>query len=405
VIVLRLAWRNLWRNGRRTAITLAAVGFSTAVLIVSQALMLGLVRGVIDNATNLTVGEVQVHAPEYLADRSLYRRLEAAPAVLAAARRTGVGAVARSYGSGLVAHGTQSAGAQLWGVDPADERAAFDLARHIGRGAFLPDAPGGHVVLGRKLARTLGVDVGDELVVVVQAADGSLGNEVYRIAGILKAVGETLDRSAALLHRADFAELFVTGGWVHEVALNGRGRLPLERLATLAAAAAPGADVRTWRALLPMLSDMLASISGALWVFAGIFFLAAGLGVMNTMLMATYERMREFGLLKAIGASPWRIAGDVAAESLVLAALGTFAGGAFGVGLARWLAAHGIDTTRYAGETTMMGVAFDPIWRASLSPETIVVAVACMWAVCLVAALYPAALAARLVPVEALGRV
>jgi ABC-type antimicrobial peptide transport system permease subunit len=126
---------------------------------------------------------------------------------------------------------------------------------------------------------------------------------------------------------------------------------------------------------------------------------------MNTMLMATWERMREFGLLKAIGASPWRIAGDVAAESLALAAVATLAGGALGVGLARWLATHGIDTTRFAGETTMFGVAFDPIWRASLSPETVVVAVACMWGVCLLAALYPAVLAARLVPVEALGRV
>jgi ABC-type lipoprotein release transport system permease subunit len=404
-MLVRTAWRNLWRNGRRTAITLAAVMFCTAILIVARALTIGLLEGAVRNATQLVVGEVEVHAPGYLADRSLYRTVPDAGAILGAADAAGVGAVARSYGDGLVAHGVKSAGALFWGVDPARERRAFDLAGHVATGGFLPAEPGRGVVVGRKLARSLGVAPGDELVVVVQAADGSLGNELFTVVGILEAVGETTDRSAAIVHRADWEALFVAPGQVHEVALNGRGRLPLDALAALAHRAAPAADVRTWRDLLPMLADMLANLDVMLWIFGGIFFFAAGLGVMNTMLMATHERIREFGVLKALGTSPWRIVADVATESLLLALVGGLAGAALGAGGAVWLSVHGIDTRTFAGQTSFAGVAFDPIWRAAFQPDGLVVPVLVTCAVCVLTALYPAVLAARLDPVRAMQHV
>ncbi len=403
--LLRLAWRNLWRNGRRTAITLAMVATSTAILLVTRALMQGLVEDAIRNATDLRVGEVQVHAPEWLADRSLHRTLADPQAILDAARGAGVAAAPRSYGYGLAARGVKSAGALFWGVDPTAERAAFDLARHVAAGAFLGPTADGGVVLGRALARSLAAGVGDELVVVVQAADGSLGNELLTVRGILAGVDEATDRTAALVHRADFDALFVTGGRVHEVALTSRGRLPLEAVAALAAAAAPAADVRTWRELLPALSDMLGMMNAWLWIFGAIFFLAAGLGVMNTMLMATHERVREFGLLKALGTAPWRIVRDVAAEALVLAAVGTVAGAAIGVAAAALLRHWGIDTSALAGGITLAGVAFDPVWRpAPIDFPHLVAPVVATWGVALLAALYPAALAARLDPVVAMQR-
>jgi ABC-type antimicrobial peptide transport system permease subunit len=154
-----------------------------------------------------------------------------------------------------------------------------------------------------------------------------------------------------------------------------------------------------------MLSDMLANMDGILWIVAAIFFLTAGLGVMNTMLMATHERVHEFGVLKALGTSPWRIAGDVAAESLVLAALGTVLGVVLGGGAALWLGAHGIDTVRLAGETSFAGIAFDPVWRATVRAADLINPVLMMWVASVVAALYPALLAARLDPVRAMGRV
>jgi ABC-type lipoprotein release transport system permease subunit len=401
---LRLGWRNLWRNGRRTAITVAAVAFSTAVLIVTQALIRGLLAGAVRNVTQLGVGEVQIHAPGYLADRSLFRALSDPGAILGAADAAGVAAAPRGYGEGLLAHDVKSAGAVFWGVDPARERATFELAEHVAEGRFLDDRPARGAVLGRKLARSLGVGPGDELVVVVQAADGSLGNELYTVTGILRPVGDAIDRGAAIVHRADFEALFVAGGRVHEVALSSGGRLPLEAVEAIVAAAAPREDVRTWRQLVPMVSDMLANVDAMLWIVGAIFFLAAGLGVMNTMLMATYERVREFGVLKALGTSPWRIAGDVAAESLVLAVLGTLGGALLGAAGALLLERRGIDIARLAGETSFGGIATD-VWRAQFEAVTLPLPILAMWGVCVLAALYPAALAARLDPVRAMQRV
>ncbi len=397
---LQYGWRNLWRNTRRTYITLAAVTLSTAILIASY----GLMKHAVSNATNLVVGEVQVHAPGYRADHSIYKALTEPDLILRAAKQKNVAAAPRRYGYGLVAAGTKSAGARFWGVEPASERTTFDLAQHLDQGRFLSETPQRGVVLGQKLARSLQAQIGSEIVVVVQAADGSLGNDLYTVTGILKSAGDSIDRNAALIHATDFVELFVSGERIHEVALNARGMMSLEILTTLLSIAAPEEEVKSWRQLMPEVSDMVNLFDAFIWIFGLIFLLAAGMGVMNTMLMATYERIREFGILKALGATPWRIIRDVAAEALVLAALGAVLGTILGLAGSYYLQEVGLDLSIFAGTYSVGGVAFDPIWRATISPKMVFIPVVLMLIISLVACLYPAALAARLDPVKAIHR-
>ncbi|MFH1885875.1 MAG: FtsX-like permease family protein [Pseudomonadota bacterium] len=399
------AWRNLWRNPRRAWITLAAVTANTAVLIATYALMHGLIVHAVDNATNQVTGEVQVHAPEYLSRRSLYATIPDWKQAVARMEEKGVMCAPRSYGFGLIARGNKSAGARMWGVDPKAETRAFTLHRHVEHGGFLSQTPKNGVVLGRKLARSLNAGVGDELVVVVQAADGSLGNDLYYVTGILKAGGEETDRSAAILHQADFARLFALPGRAHEIAANTLGAMTPDQVAQIARAAAPDMEVKTWRQLLPTLSDMVNLFDGAMVIFGSVFLLAGGLGVMNTMLMAAFERMREFGIMKALGASPWRIVRDVAAEALVLGALSAGAGAILGLAGSWYLTIHGIDTSAFAGNYTVAGVAFDPVWKAVITPRGVLFPVVAMTVISFLASLYPAALAARLDPVRAIHHV
>ena len=221
MLTFKLAWRNLWRNGKRTSISLAAIGIGTAIVIAIYGLTWGMMAQRVGNVTNIVVGEGQVHAPGYLKDRSIYKTIGDPEGILETAKHGGVGAAARSCGFGLVSHGTKSAGAMFWGVDPDVERAVFDLPKHVRNGGgFLASKPRRGMVLGTKLARSLNVDAGDEIVAVVQAADGSLGNELFTVTGILKTVGEGIDRSAAIIHRSDFQELFVCGDIIHEIAVN-----------------------------------------------------------------------------------------------------------------------------------------------------------------------------------------
>jgi ABC-type lipoprotein release transport system permease subunit len=389
-------------------ITVAAISLNVAILIAAYGLMDGMMKHLVANVTNLVAGEVQIHAPKYLVDRSMYKTIQDPMEILARLKRRGIEGAARSYGYGLVACGNKSAGALFWGVDPAREKEAFDLADHVASGQYLETAPQKEIVIGRKLARSLHAKVGSEVVIVVQAADGSLGNDLYTVRGILKAAGDQIDRNGAFMHRQDFQELFVSGGRIHEIALNTRGTVPLPALKGIAAAASPHADVKSWRQLMPALSDMVNFFDAGMWLFGMIFFLAAALGVMNTMLMSTFERIREFGILKAIGTSPWRILGDVAAESYLLSLLSTIIGGIIGVGLSLYLRDKGLDTSLFIPKdaaVSVSGIAFDPVWRATISLKTIFSPIIMMWFISVIASLYPAAIAARLEPVKAMTRV
>lgn len=403
--ILKYAWRNLWRNKQRTAITLAAITLNTAILIISYSLMEGMLRHTIHNVTNMIVGEVQVHAESYKKDRSIYKSLPNPEAILDAALKHGVPAAKRSYGYGLISSGSKSAGASFWGIDPRKELQVFDLGNNLQEGRFLAATPSREIVLGRKLARSLHASVGSELVVVVQAADGSLGNELFTVSGILKTVGDTVDRGAAIIHHQDFKELFVSNNRVHEIAMNTKGAMEINELAALIVLSAGGAEVRTWRELLPMLSDMVNIFDVVIWVFYAIFFLAAGLGVMNTMLMATYERMREFGIMKALGTSPMRIIGNMAAEAFVLTASAALLGSILGLTGSYILQEVGIDTSVFSDGFSFSGIAFDPIWKASISIKGVIIPVAVMCIVCTAASLYPAVIAARLDPVKAIHHV
>jgi ABC-type lipoprotein release transport system permease subunit len=403
--VIRIAWRNLWRNRRRTGITVVAVSLNTLILITTYSLMDGLLEQTVRNATQLVTGEAQLHAPGYLSDRSLFKTLDEGELIFGAIRERFIGATARTYGYGLVSQGTKSAGALFWGVEPAMEEKSLDLAKHLAQGSFLAPVPQKGLVLGKKLARSLNARVGSEIVVLVEAADGSLGNDLYTVSGILKSVGEGIDRNAAIMHQVDFRQLFAMPEGVHEIAVNTGGRIPLATLTQLLSNLAPRAEVKSWRELLPTLSDMIQISNASMSLFGAIFFIAAGLGVMNTMLMATYERAREFGLLKALGASPWRIVRDVTVEAWLLACVSTAFGVVLGLAASYVLQEVGLDTSGLAGETTISGVVFDPVWHATLSLRSVVEPVCVMWGVCVLAALYPASMSARLDPVKSMHRV
>jgi ABC-type lipoprotein release transport system permease subunit len=402
----RIGWRNIWRNGKRTWITVVAIALNTAILIASYGLMQGMMVDMVDNATRMVVGDAQVHAPDYQLDQSMYKSIAEPEKVLKAARQKGIDAAARSYGFGLVSSGSKSAGGIFWGVDPAAERKSFTLSRHMLKGKYLPGQPGKKIVLGQKLAKSLHADVGSEIIAVVQAADGSLGNELFTVCGILKVAGEKVDRGGAIIHRADFEELFVSGGRIHEIAMNAWGKLTPEQVVVAVSAAAGDDEVKTWSQLMPMLAEMVKMMDVAIFIFGFVFFLAAGLGVMNTMLMATYERIREFGVLKALGCTPWRIMKNVSVEALVMAVFSSLAGAVIGVAAGLYFQKYGINLEVMAKDTiTFSGVAFNPLWRATMNLKIVLLPVVVMWIICVLAALYPAGKAARIKPVRAMTHV
>ena len=400
--MVKISWRNLWRNATRTNITVTAVALCVAILIIFQALIIGLIEKAVSNTTNLLVGEVQIHAKGYLDDRSIYKSLANIEEVRAFAKENNIGIVERSYGFGLISSGKKSAGTQFWGINPESELKYFDFANNIDAGKFLSEASLKKVVLGKKLARSLAADIGTELVVFVQGADGSLGNDLFYVAGILKNVADDIDRGAAMILKDDFDILFSTNNIVHEIALNSKGKFEAEEMQKNISLRLKDESVMTWKQLMPFIDSMVDQMSAfMLTIFSLIFTVAASLGVMNTLLMSTYDRMKEFGVIRAIGATPWRIIKQVSMEAVLLTALASIIGVIIGLSVSLYLQVYGIDFSD-KGNLSFGGVVLDPVWKASVSFKIVLLPVVLMFVTSIAASLYPASIAARIKPVEAI---
>ena len=400
--LVKMSWRNLWRNPTRTNVTITAVALCIAILIIFQSLIIGLIGKAVYNTTNLVIGEVQIHAAGYLDDRSIYKSLKNVEEIRVVAQENNIGMVERSYGFGLISSGTKSAGTQFWGIDPESELKYFDFANHIDEGNFLTETSLKKVVLGNKLARSLAAELGTELVIFVQGADGSLGNELFYVTGILGNVADNIDRGAAIILRDDFDILFSTNNFIHEIALNSKGKLEAEEIQKLMSVKATGTAVETWKELMPTIAIMTEKMSVfMLTIFSLIFTIAASLGVMNTLVMSTYDRMKEFGIIRAIGATPWLIIRQVSLEAILLTFLASIIGTVIGLSIAIYLQVYGIDISG-KGNLAFGGIVFDPIWRASVSLKSVFLPVVLMMLTSIVASIYPASIAARIKPVEAI---
>ena len=399
---IEVSWRNLWRNPTRTNVTIAAVALCISILIIFQSMIIGLIDKAVFTTTNLVVGEVQIHAEGYLDDRSLYKYLKNTKKIKSIAKKNNIGMVERSYGYGLISSGTKSAGTQFWGVEPELELKYFDFAKHIDQGGFLNNSSSNKIVLGNKLALSLAAEVGSELVVFVQGADGSLGNELFYVSGILKNVADNIDRSAAIILKDDFNILFSADNMIHEIALNSKGNFTAEEIQNLIAAEIKNVEIDTWKQLMPTISLMTEKMSVFMRVlFSSIFTIAAGLGVMNTMIMSTYDRMREFGIIRAIGGTPFRIIKQVSLEAIILTFIASIIGTILGLSVALYFQKFGFDVSG-KGNLSFGGVVMDPIWKGSVSIGIVILPLILMFLVSVFSSLYPASIAARINPVEAI---
>ena len=240
MIVWRLGWRNLWRNPRRSLITISAVGCGYAFLIALIGLMVGLSGQMLKNGTGLLLGDLQLHHSDYLPERSLYdtvgsdttSELESLLHQLSLYPEL-EGRSPRVYGFGLFSTGENSAGGRLMGVDPEAEAGVTTFLEGLQTGE-LSRSVTRPVLLGSGLARELEATVGTEVAIVTQAADGSLGNDLFLVSGILRTGLSYVDRSLAVLYLTDLQELLVMSpDEIHEIAVKIQDPMAADEFAAL----------------------------------------------------------------------------------------------------------------------------------------------------------------------------
>jgi ABC-type lipoprotein release transport system permease subunit len=414
--LLRLAWRNLWYNPGRTLIAMAAIGLGYAMLLFVACLMAGLRQQMIESGTELGLSDIEVHAPEYYPDRPLQQTLggrkgtDVGALVAAIATDPTVQAVSpRVYAYGLVSATHQSVGAQLLGVVPEQEQKITVLQTRMVKGSYLSGQMPKGVVLGDKLATTIGADVGSEIILLTPAADGSMGNDLYTVAGLFHTGLDEMDQSLVVMPLASLQELLrLPPGRIHEVGIKLRDiNTATTTAATLEVRLNKIVPVRVmpWQELAPELSDYVQFNRRVTLMLFFIFFLLAAMGIVNTMLMAIIERTRELGMLMAVGMRPVQVVGLIVAEAASLAAASLVLGGALGAPLLWYLQVHGLSMGSKGNSIDLAGIVVGPLWYGRQDFAVYIQAALGLAVTALVSALYPALRAAGFRPAEALRKV
>lgn len=399
--VWKTAWRNVLRSRRRTFVTVSAMSFALWVMILYSGLVAGYLRDMERNILDLELGDLQVHAADYRDDPSLYSRIDDPEALLAPLRAKGYRATTRLLSYGMAAADASSAGVAFLGLDIEADAQVSRIHEHMYQGTWLePDDPKG-VVLGRRLARMLEVDLDGEIVVLSQGADGATAADLFRVRGVLQSVGDAVDRASIFMTAAAFRELFVVPEGAHQIVVRKPADTQLEAAATIVEDLAAGMDVQTWRQIVPTLASMLDSARGAMIAMFLIIYLAIAVLILNSMLMAVFERVRELGVLKALGVGPFAILGLMLAEATILTGMAVVIGVALGLPTLLYLATSGLDLGSLGG-MSVMGVAMNPIWYAELSVAVLAAPIGALVAIVAVAVLYPSMKAAWIDPVRAI---
>lgn len=405
--LLRMAWKNVLRYRHRTWVTVLAMAFAGSIMILYASLVNGWLAAMETNAISMEIGEIQIHADGYRDDPELYTVIRNYRQVMEEAESMGLAASPRLLGGGLAAARENSTGVSIRGIDPSTEKRVVLLQNHVYAGSWLTRVDAGEVVLGYQLARILDVRPGSEIVLVSQAADGSMANDLFTVQGILKSVGQGIDRSGLIMGNKDFREFFALTQGVHEIALQRKDASePLAPKVKELADRFPDLEVKSWRELQPTLARLLDLSDVSMAIMLLITYAAVGMLTMNAMLMGVFERIPVFGVMKAVGFSGLRLFGLVFCETLVLVSMAALLALSAGIPFSLYFQHHPIDFSFLLKESsTIAGVAFEPQWYCKVTPVSILMPILFLYAIALVSIVYPAWKAAMISPVEAIHHI
>lgn len=404
-MLLSLALRNIWRNKRRTLLTLSAMVVSSALLVLALGVFSGMLDDMLASATEQYRGHLVISRSGYQQDHEMYAAFAPDAAWLAALRNTPriLGVSPRLRGFGLLSHRQSTYPAELLGVRPDLERQVTNLAGHLTAGRYPPRDSADGALIGSGLAQKLGVGPGDELVFVTQAADGSIGNDLLTVTGVFTTGDTGHDNRLALVPLPWLQRVMVLPDQVHELALRIRRPLEAGQLAQSLAPTLPdGLTATAWSTLMPELQEAVASFDASRLIVAVILYLATGLGILNTFYMSVMERTREFGVLMAIGMRRWRVRMLVLTETLLMGALSLAVGCGLGGLMTIYMQRVGIDLSGRLGPITYAGSTILPRLHAVHEPGNYLVPAIMLLAVAVLAGWLPARRAANLQPAEAL---
>jgi ABC-type lipoprotein release transport system permease subunit len=412
MLILKLAFRNILRNRRRSILTLLSMGGGFFLLCLTLSMSEGSYSNIINIFTQDHTGHVQIHKDNYLERPSLYKTINHADALISELEQQEdvIGVAPRIYGPSLAYGKNKTFPAQVIGIDPQREAKTTRLENKIKTGSYLTNqlSSDGYfpAMIGYSLAKNLQLTIGDELVLISQGIDGSIANDIFEITAIVGDASsyERMNVYISLSAMREFLSMQSgENSQVHELAiiLADQSQARSFALKTQLQLGDSDLSVKPWQVVESSFYNSMQADKKGSYVSMGIIIFIVSIGVLNTILMGTLERTREFGVLKAIGTRPQAVFNLIMLESFVLAIVSCLIGLVLALPVCIWLASSGIAMPE---PIDMGGIIFDTMlgevsWFVVLLPSVVVISST------LLVSFIPAIRAAKISPLKALQAV
>jgi ABC-type lipoprotein release transport system permease subunit len=405
----RMAWRNLWRSKRRTLITAFSVGFGFALAVTFTGMAEYSYTNIINTGATMGFGHVTVEPAGYNDRPSLDKRIGETDSIRrTVSRLPGVSdAIVRIIGQAMFATATKSVGGMLIGMDPVHETPARNIfLRSMVEGSAFESSGGRGAVIGSEMARKLNLNIGKKLVYTATDIHGEIVSEIARVSGIYRTGDDDVDGSIVLLPIDSVRRALGYGrdeATVVSIFITDQRRAARMRDVIRTAVGRPDREVLDWKETQPDLAAVILLDRSGNYLFQILVGLLIAAGILNTMLMSVLERVREFGVMMALGLSPLRLVGMVIIESVWIGFIGIALGVVVFLPWYAYLMQSGIDLSGMVGEGySAGGVIVDPVMKLKLYRETAAIILGGSMFLTLTAGLYPAFRAGRVLPVESL---
>ncbi|MGA1874978.1 MAG: ABC transporter permease [bacterium] len=402
-MISHLAWRNVWRVPRRTLIILLAVTLGIWNMILMASIMRGSMEQMVHNSINTLTGHIQIHKKGYFENPVLentimepgeiIRKVEGLPPTI---RWTG-----RMRAQGIISNARNFANITVVGITPESEASVSFLQPSIIQGRYLRSDDHYGLLIGQRLAEEFGTGPGKKLVLMTQDSQNNAISTGFRIVGIFKAEMETTEKSLAFITLPSSQKILKLDGGLSEICLVAPHRGMVQSLYTsLSSQLDDRYEVMTWKKLLPLTTAYVTLWEEVTYLWFIVVFMAMAFGLINTMLMAVFERVQEFGMLKAVGMKPRQIIMLILAESIYVLTLGVILGDVLIWLTIAWLSRTGINLQSFAQGLEQWGLSriiFPVIGtRDFLLSNSIILILG------LAVSLYPALKASYITPKEAM---
>lgn len=401
-MLLQLAWKNIWRNKKRSGILIITISIGLLGGLLSSAINNNMVDEMVRNAVKIKYAHLQIHHPKYLSDDNPKLVVEDVSIVEQSIKSVSdIEAVSsRLVMNGLVATAKANVGLRILGIDPEDEHAVTGIGDMMVEGTYLTRDTKNGILLSDVIAKKLEAKIGSRVVISGQNKDGEIVAQRYKVTGIFRTKDTTYNYMVSFVNRHELSLLTGYTNNYQEIMITVYRQDQLEAVDSILSGQFPNLDIQTWKQLAPELMYIRKTNDQSFAIVMGIILLAMLFGIVNTMLMAVLERTRELGILMAVGLTKFKVFGLIITESVYLSLTGGIVGMILSYFTIGYFEKVGIDLSMFADGLGAYGI--DSMLRPSLPIEYYATLTVMIIITAILSALYPAIKATKLKPAEAI---